>query len=205
MKRTSLICLLALAPVVASANIIPTGTSITGSGPFTWTYSLQLSEDQDVQSGLAPSGNPVPHTNLSFGSFLTLYDFDGYIAGSCTGPAGWSCSIQDTGYTPDDVQPNDNPSIANLTWVYTTGATQSGQPGGLDLGLFSADSTYGISSPVSYSSRGIKNNGASAGTIADNVGTTQGPVALSVPEPGSLALAGLALVMLRRFMRGTAV
>ena len=44
MKRFSLLCLLALTLcTVATANIIPTSITITGTGPYTWTYDLQLS------------------------------------------------------------------------------------------------------------------------------------------------------------------
>ena len=57
---------------------------------------------------------------------------------------------------------------------------------------------------VSDAVRGIKNSGSAIGTTADNVGSTQGPVAPManpVPEPSSLAPAGaglLALLGLRR-------
>ncbi len=50
-KRFSLICLFAMTLcVVATANIIPTNTSVTGSGTFTWNYDLQLSADQNVNA-----------------------------------------------------------------------------------------------------------------------------------------------------------
>ena len=196
MKKISITCLLALAPVLAAANIIPTLTGIGGTGPVTWTYNLQLSGDQDVAAGLAPSGNPVPHTNLLFGSFLTIYDFAGYVAGTCTGPTGWGCTTQNTGFTPDDVLPVDDPTVTNLTWVYTSGPLITGQPNGFDLGFFSAQSIYGESTLVSYAARGIKNDGLAAGTISDNVGNTVGPRALEVPEPSSLLLAGLALSLM---------
>jgi hypothetical protein len=198
MKKISLTCLIALNPMLAMANIIPTGTTIIGSGPYTWTYNLQLSRDQDAESGLAPVGNPVPHTNLSFGSFLTIFDFAGYVDGTCTGPSGWVCQVQSVGFTPDDTMPNDNPALPNLTWTYTTGPLLGGNPTGLDLGSFSAESIYNDVGLVSYAGRGVKNTGASEGTIADNVGTTRAPVApvAPVPEPGTLALAGLALALL---------
>ena len=196
MKKISITCLLALAPVLAAANIIPTLTVIGGTSPVTWTYNLQLSGDQDVASGLAPSGNPVPHTNLLFGSFLTIYDFAGYVAGTCTGPTGWGCTTQNIGFTPDDVLPVENPTVTNLTWVYTSGPLITGQPNGFDLGFFSAQSIYGESTLVSYAARGIKNDGLAAGTISDNVGDTRGPRALEVPEPSSLLLAGLALSLM---------
>jgi hypothetical protein len=197
MKLIAAACLFAIAPAIATANIIPTGTGTgpTGSGPYKWTYDFMLAADQDADSGLTPSGNPVPQNNLTYGSFLTLYDFAGYIAGSCTAPAGWVCTAQNTGFTPSDVSPNDKTSVLNLTWVYTSGPVLGGQPNGRDLGLFSAESLYGQSSFVSYAARAVKNNGASKGTIADNVGTTVGPQGPKlVPEPASLALAGLALL-----------
>jgi hypothetical protein len=106
------------------------------------------------------------------------------------------CSVQNIGFTPDDTLPNDAAALPNLTWVYTTGPVLGGNPDGLDLGLFSAQSIYDSVGFVSYAARGVKNNGAAVGTIADNVGTTRGPVALGVPEPGSLLLAGLALVLM---------
>ena len=67
------------------------------------------------------------------------------------------------------------------------------QPNRIDLGLFSATSIYGAGTEVSYTARGVKNIGPSVGSIADNVGNTAGPLALPVPEPGSLALVGLGL------------
>ena len=98
-----------------------------------------------------------------------------------------------SGFTPDDVTPNDDPLLPNLTWTYTTGATITGQPNGVNLGSFSAQSIYGDAREVSYASRGVKNSGASAGSIADNVGDTVGPTANVVPEPASFALVGAAL------------
>jgi len=189
MKRFLLLCVLSLAlGSVAMANIIPTSITVTGTGPYTWTYDLQLSSDQNVNSGLAPTVNPVPHVNLSYAGSLTVFDFAGYVAGSCSGPAGWTCTAQNVGFTPDDVIPTDNPNIVNITWAYTSGPTLLGQPSGIDLGLFSADSVYGTPTLVSYSSRGIANNGPQIGTIADNVGNTQGPT--PTPEPATLALLG---------------
>ena len=186
---------------LASANIIPTGTTITGTGPFTWTYDLRLSADQNINSGIFPTGNPVAHTNLNLAGFLTIYDFDGYVAGSCEGPVGWTCSAQNVGFTPDDVSPTDLPSIVNITWAYTSGDTLLGQPKGQDLGLFSAQSIYNVATQVSYAARGIA-NGGEVDTITDNVGNTRGPTS-GVPEPASMlsigsGLIGFALLALRK-------
>ena len=88
--------------------------------------------------------------------------------------------------------PTDNPNIVNITWAYTSGPTLLGQPSGIDLGLFWAQSIYQNATLVSYSSRGIANSGPQEGTIADNVGNTQGPT--PIPEPATLVLVGSGLI-----------
>jgi len=195
MKHLPLIIWTALALCfTASANIIPTQTTTTGTGPYTWSFDLQLSNDQNIVSGLAPSTNPVQNTTDYLTGFLTIYDFAGYIPGTCAAPTGWTCTAQNVGFTPADVVPVDNPNIVNLTWSYTSGPTIVGQAPGVDLGIFSANSIYSHATQVSYAARGIKNLGMQIGTISDNVGSTSGP-ASSVPEPAPAAslAAGLGL------------
>jgi hypothetical protein len=103
--------------------------------------------------------------------------------------------IVGTWHAGADVRPVDRADLMNITWVYTDGATILGQPDGVDLGVFSAKSLFSTPGQVSYAARGVKNTGASAGSIADNVGNTIAPVNV-VPEPGSLGLAGLGLALL---------
>jgi hypothetical protein len=178
---------------IASANIIPTNTSISGTGPYTWTYQAQLSADQSAFSGPTPTINPVSNLLNVAGSFFTIYDFAGYVGGSAAGPTGWTATTQNVGFTPSNVTPVDDINIVNITWTRTSGLTLSGQPSGIDLGNFTAQSIYNTPILVSYTSRGLANAGPQAGTIADNVGNTQGPAA-RVPEPGTLMLLGLGLV-----------
>lgn len=192
--RLSLICLAALAPAMAMANIIPTGTTITGTGPYVWSYNLQLAADQTVVAGAIPPGSSVGNPGAGFGSLITIFDFDGYVDGSCTGPTGWTCTTQFIGITPNNVLPVDDANILNLTWVYTNGPDLSGQPNGRDLGMFTAQSIYNTITTVSYVSRAVRNTGTQAGSIGNNIGNTQGPTSRAIPEPGSLALAGLGLL-----------
>ena len=126
MKRISALCLLALAPAIGMASIIPTSTAVTatGTGTFKWSYGLSLASDQNVNGGFLPiTTTIVPRENAGRGGFLTLYDFEGYVAGSCTSPAGWTCSVQKLGYTPDDVAPIDNPLFDNRCSTTSPGST----------------------------------------------------------------------------------
>ena len=194
-KRFYTAALLSLALAgVSWANIIPTGARVTGAGIFTWNYTLTLSADQNALSGPAPTTNPVGAANTT-GAFFTLYDFAGYIAGSCAGPSGWTCTNQALGFTPFDVAPLDSAAFTNITWTYTTGPTIVGGNGagaGTELGNFSAQTNLNISKAIAYTARGVKNNGPAAGTTADNIGTTTGPS--GIPEQISISLIGIGLV-----------
>ena len=187
MKHFSLLCVLALTlSTVAMANIVPTNTGVTPTGPnFTWAYSFTVSFDQNVNSGPVPSVNPVDPLNLIPGGFVTIYDFQGYVVGSCAGPAGWTCVAQNIGFTPSDTLPPDSASIVNLTWVYTSGTPVLGPT---IVNGFSAVSIYGLEQQVSFTSRGWRNQGIQIGTVTDNVGKTTGPA--PIPEPATLALLG---------------
>ena len=156
---TALVAL--LVPLAASANTISLLGSITSASPAsTWAYNLELSADQDVQIRALAAGPSVSSQNLGHGSFLTTFDFVGYVDVACTSPTGLACMVQNVGFTPSASLPEDEPEVVNLTWQPAAGASLGGEP-----------------------------NGASLGVVSALVGT-------AIPEPGSLALASLALVLL---------
>lgn len=207
MNRLTAACLLALAPTITWASIIPTSSAPSGLGPFTWVYDFQLMSDQDANSGNAPTSNPVPRINQGLGAFVTIYDFAGYVTGSCTGPAGWNCTAQNAGFTPDSVSPMDQLDLVNLTWTYVQGPSITGKPTGVSLGRFGAASVYDTATVTNYAARAVGNNGNSPGAYVDNAGFTQGPSAAivrQVPEPSSLVLAGLGIGMLGWLRKGSA-
>lgn len=166
---------LALGPA-ASAGILPGVVSRAADGANTrFSYAVVLPTD----------------TQLKAGNYFTIYDFDGYVPGSATGPDGWSFSLSNVGPTPEVTDPVDNADVLNLSWMYTGG----GQVGPARPGDFSAVSTYWDATPSYFTAR----NFTLSGRVDTNITTTlvpvgpQSPTGPTVPEPGTLLLAAAGL------------
>jgi len=153
----------------ASADLIPTYISTTGDATtgFIWTYNCDLTVDQRIEVG----------------DYFTIYDFEHYIPGSATNPAGWSFIAQPVGTTPSVVLTPDNPAVFNLTWTWT-GATT---PGPLDLGFFTAKTDLSERTLGYFTGYATKDSGPEAGTKIANVGRITTP---GLPEPSVLCLMG---------------
>src|SRR5947207_7845930 len=97
----------------AQAGLLPVSVTVTPeAGNFRWTYSVVLPTDMKLQAG----------------NYFTIYDFAGYKSGSgmvtSTSPDDtftkyWTLSTTPLGPTPDRLNPQDDPNLANLTFTYS--------------------------------------------------------------------------------------
>jgi hypothetical protein len=157
------------------ADIIPLFDVVVDNGDGTCTFNYNV----EVSGG----------TRVNTGDYFTIYDFNGYIAGSAFAPADWAIATPLTGVTPGNQIVVDDPSIVNLTFTYTGAATIFGPVfplGGPDA--FGADSKF--CRPFvggQYASSTHKNNPGKPdnNTPQENQGSVVTP---AVPEASSLAL-----------------
>lgn len=195
-SRASLGALLSAAALLAGttvrADIVPTFNVVTPTGGnFEFSYSIDISGGSQImnEANAQALGRPV---GTQHASFFTIYDFNGYVAGSAFAPADWDISVQNVGETPAGQLLTDNPSVVNITFTYT-GATTVGPVTHYEgTGVFGADSTNSTTTAFGkYASATLKNNPPTSShpdnlTFQSNQGTLVAPSA--VPETSSLML-----------------
>ncbi len=168
--------LLTLGGGTASAGLLPTSVTVFAEGGnFRWQYAIVLPTDSQLKTG----------------DYFTIYDFNGFVPDSAVAPdANWAFTTAMVGPTPPNVLPFDDPNKPNLSWKYNGPTINVGQTG---LGNFMATSLYQDRTESFFTSR---THNSADGRQEQNVTYTDVPVpggGMEVPEPATLALAGLAL------------
>jgi hypothetical protein len=163
---------------VAHANITPVltgGPTLVSPGVWQYTYTATLDSDQGMVNGSA----------------LAIYDFQGYVGGSATAPAGWVISTPNL--APDGLSANplpgnsDDPGILDLVFTWNGGAfNNTAVHAPIDF-VFTANSTLNGLAPDGYAGSGVINNGTRQGNQAINFGPVSVP-ATAVPEPATWAM-----------------
>lgn len=195
MKTVSIAILTSLAfSGLASASIT---TSIVGTptadGPdYLWNYQISV----DALEQLVDASSTPCTSALTCGSFFTIYDFVGYVAGSVTAPTGWTAQVSLTGLTNPSQSPTDSGSIVNLTFIYTGSPSPEGGPI-TDLTGFSAQSNSDLvntGGAFTYQTEKLD------GTVDAGIGAVDVPT-VATPEPGTEFLLGGALIGLAALHR----
>jgi hypothetical protein len=162
------------------AGLIPAAVSVTpDSGNFRFTYSVVLPSNYSLHSG----------------DYFTIYDFHGLLGGSQQ-PAGWTYSTSNVGQTPPGILPVDDSSVPNLTWTYN-GPTISGSSGGVDLGNFSALTSFSGAMNSDFASTDhMMDNGRGVSNLTTTSTPDPNSIPSRTPEPASFLLLGLSLPVL---------
>ena len=152
----------ALAVPTAEAAITPTLIAVTpnGDGTFTYTYNVDLAEDQNAMNdGVFPTGATTPtgpgDPSSAFQDYFTIFDFAGLVAGSWTQPEGWTFALNFVGPNGTTATPSDDPGLLNIYWV-RTGEDLAGPQ---DLGNFSVRSAFGLVALDNYTSDATRSQG----------------------------------------------
>lgn len=176
-KAMSIICVSLGFAGLATAAITPAlvGPPTVEGVNSRWSYEISV----DRLEHLTAAKNTPCRSAKVCGSFFTIYDFVGYVAGSATAPQGWAVQVDLKGLTNATQAPTDSPSIVNLTFVYT-GPPRSDK-GPLDISGFTALSQYGAVNPDGAFTYQSEVNGFSGQAGVDaGVGSIEVPTAVPV-------------------------
>jgi PEP-CTERM motif len=159
----------------ARASFVLDFQSVTGGGPFSFLYNADFGSNSNTEELVA-------------GDFTTLYDIVGFM--SATAPVGFTMTNQLLGITPSAQSPTDSASLMNVTFTYTgTTITADHVFTGFTVVSTAGSTQAGFTSGQDMDVRG--------GNLGDTTGTTVPLAAVAgVPEPATMGLLGVSLVLL---------
>jgi hypothetical protein len=183
MYRLGIVLALLVPAAAADAGLMIelSGTPVAlGGGRTRYNYEIDFSTLGAIE-------------RLEAGDFVTLYDV-GTRLGSLEfafAPASglWDISINELGVNGPQTLPDDDPTLANVTWTYT-GAPVSVSTAFTGMGVVTHTNGLRLDN---YTSRRTDNAGPDAGTKIGEVGFAQVPV---VPEPATLSILAVGAVAL---------
>lgn len=178
---TMAVAILAGGSVAAdAASINGTLDTVSGTGPYTWTYNAVLNGQSRIEGG----------------DYFFIADFAGYVPGTIFAPTNWTGTVENVSACPvfQDCS-SDNAAMTNLLFTYGGATINNPDPAqSVALGQFGAQSIF-EDEVVGFWSAQDTNDGE-----GDVNGTDQGNSQLipvptgSVPEPGLMAMFGLGLL-----------
>ena len=166
----------------SAASINGTLSSVSGSGPYVWTYDAVLNGQSRIESG----------------DYFFVADFEGYVVGSVFSPADWTGTVQNVSSCPTFQNcSSDLATVSNLLFTYGGATINNAIPqASVSLGQFGAQSIYDDEMVGFWSAQDTNDGlGAVNGTKQGNSQQIPVPVAAaSVPEAGTLFMLGLGLI-----------
>lgn len=150
----------------AQAGLLPlTATAVPDGDAYRYTYGVMLTSNSTLQKG----------------DNFVIYDFNGFIDGTTTQPAGFEFTAMNLGGNLGRTVPNDNPDMPNLVWSYTGDTPLVGQIG---LGNFTALSTKPEASVTTdFVSRTQVEDPNGEVRDEDNITHTKAPFGTDVQQP----------------------